>query len=212
LEPSASAGGFFAEITVDADSALKQLLEGNARFISGHVQETEPRDLRKTRRALSDHQKPFAIILGCSDSRVSPEIIFDQGLGELFDIRTAGHVVDELAIGSIEYGVEHLGCELVMVLGHESCGAVTAAVEGGEAPGSIAAVVEAIQPAVEATKGQRGDPVANAVRANAINVAEQLYKDSEIIAAVTVVAAQYDLNTGRVDIIEGHRRHRQDQT
>jgi carbonic anhydrase len=190
---------------MDADAALKRLVEGNARFMSGRVQATEPRDLRMTRRALAEHQAPFAVILGCSDSRVSPEIIFDQGLGELFDVRTAGHVVDALAIGSIEYAIEHLHCELVLVLGHERCGAVTAAVEGGEQHGDIAAVVEAILPAVYKTQDQRGDPVANAVRANAVYVADKLYDDSEILAEVTVVAAHYDLDTGRVSFVEGRR-------
>jgi carbonic anhydrase len=183
-----------------ADAALKRLLEGNLRFISGHVEHQEPRDLRLARRVLGEGQAPFAVILGCSDSRVSPEIVFDQGLGELFDVRTAGHVVDSMAIGSIEYGVEHLHIELVMVLGHERCGAVTAAVEGGDTHGSIGSVIEAIEPAIEESSGQRGDPVANVVRQNALNVAEKL-RDSEIIAEATIVVAVYDLDSGRVRLV-----------
>jgi carbonic anhydrase len=186
---------------MEANAALKRLLEGNLRFMSGHVQQIEPRDFRLARRALSEHQEPFAIILGCSDSRVSPEIVFDQGLGDLFDVRTAGHVVDALAIGSIEYGVEHLHCNLVVVLGHERCGAVTAAVEGNEQDGDIASVITAIDPAVQTTEGQSGDPVANAIRQNTINVAVQL-RDSEIIATATVVEAIYDLDTGRVSLVK----------
>ena len=100
------------------------------------------------RKELVEGQHPFAIILCCSDSRVPPEVIFDQGLGDLFIVRTAGNVFDNIALGSIEYAVEHLEVPLLVVLGHGQCGAVTATVEGGHAPGHISNVVEAIQPAV----------------------------------------------------------------
>jgi carbonic anhydrase len=186
------------------DEAIRRLTEGNHRFMIGRVEQTEPRDLRLARRAVAHEQHPFAIILACADSRVGPEMLFDQGVGELFEVRTAGHVVDDAAMGSIEYGVEHLHCALIVVLAHERCGAVTAAVEGGEQPGSIGKLVEAIQPAVEATKGKHGDPVKLAAKQNAHNVAAQLAASPVIAHAIEhagleIAPAYYDLDSGHVD-------------
>jgi carbonic anhydrase len=189
---------------VSADEALRRLMQGNARYISGHMIHA---DYQHARRLLAQSQKPFAVIVGCSDSRVGPEIVFDEGLGDIFVIRTAGEVVDAVALGSIEYAVEHLGSPLIVVLGHERCGAVSAAVAGGEAPGHIADIVKAIEPAVEQTKGQPGDPVENAVRAQAINVARQLQDSHPILAEAVqsgklkIVAARYDLDTGKVELL-----------
>lgn len=127
---------------INAEDALLKLKEGHARFLSETL---NPRTSNsEDRRKLSEGQHPFAVVLCCSDSRVVPEIIFDCQLGELFVIRNAGNVVDEDVLGSVEYAVEHLGCPLVVVMGHSSCGAVTATCEGGELPGHIPALAQRI--------------------------------------------------------------------
>jgi carbonic anhydrase len=191
---------------VSADDAWRRLEDGNNRFATGHGRAVA--DYSSRRAELAKGQQPFAVIVSCSDSRAGPEVIFDQGLGDLFVIRTAGHVVDDEALGSIEYAVEHLGSPLIVVLGHSRCGAVTAAVEGGSAPGHIGAVVKAIRPAVEETRGQPGDPVDNAMRANVRDVARQLRESQPILAElvhegkVRVVGARYDLDSGRVERVE----------
>ena len=163
--------------------------------------------ITEARGAGAKGQNPFAVIVGCSDSRVGPEMVFDQGLGDLFVVRTAGEVVDSAALGSIEYAVEHLGSSLIVVLGHERCGAVSAAVAGAKEPGHIAAVLKAIEPAVKQTKGNPGDPVENAVRAQALDVAKQLQEAEPILAErvqsgkLKIVAARYDLDTGKIDLL-----------
>jgi carbonic anhydrase len=188
---------------VSADEAWRRLEEGNQRFASGHGRAVA--DYSARRAELAKGQQPFAVIVSCSDSRVGPEIVFDQGLGDLFVIRTAGDVVDDEALGSIEYAVEHLGSPLIVVLGHSSCGAVTAAVEGGSPPGHIGAVTRAIRPAVERTRGQPGDKVDNAVRQNVRDVVRQLTDDKPILweyvheGKLKIVGARYDLATGRVE-------------
>jgi carbonic anhydrase len=192
---------------VSPDEALNRLMQGNARFASGHLTHARPEQIVEARSTLSKGQNPFAVIVGCSDSRVGPELVFDQGLGDLFVVRTAGEVVDSVALGSIEYAVEHLGSPLVVVLGHERCGAVSAAVSGAKEPGHIAAVLKAIEPAVEQTKGQPGDPVENAVRAQALDVAKQLQEAKPILAErvqsgkLKIVAARYDLKTGKIELL-----------
>ena len=148
------------------------------------------------------------MVVGCSDSRVPPELVFDVSLGDIFVIRTAGEVVDEVGLGSIEYAVEHLGTHLIVVLGHEHCGAVSAAVKGATETGDIPNVLRAILPAIEETKGQPGDPIENAVRANARNIAKRLQSASPIIAPlvqsgeVKVVAAYYGLDTGQIELLK----------
>src|SRR3954470_22302310 len=142
---------------VNADEALKRLLEGNARFVAGKSN-VRDRDLVTRRAALTKEQKPFAIVLSCSDSRVPPEFVFDVGLGDIFVVRTAGQVLDSVDIGSIEYATAHLGPKLIVVLGHQRCGAVSAAVSGANESGRIPNVVEAIAPAVSETKEKPGDP------------------------------------------------------
>jgi len=192
---------------VSPHEALKRLLQGNARFVSGHLTHAGPEQIAEARGAGAKGQNPFAVIVGCSDSRVGPEIVFDQGLGDLFVVRTAGEVVDSAALGSIEYAVEHLGSSLIVVLGHERCGAVSAAVAGAKEPGHIAAVLKAIEPAVKQTKGNPGDPVENAVRAQALDVAKQLQEAEPILAErvqsgkLKIVAARYDLDTGKIDLL-----------
>lgn len=200
----------FAEepAAVTSDDALKRLLDGNAKFVAGKSNAARGQDLVARRKAVAKDQKPFAVIVSCSDSRVPPELTFDVGLGDIFVVRTAGEVVDAVAMGSIEYAVEHLGTPLIVVLGHQRCGAVSAAVAGANEPGNIPDVLKAISPAVEETKGKPGDPVDNAVRANALDVARRLESSGPIIAPraqsgkVKIVAARYDLDTGRVELLK----------
>jgi carbonic anhydrase len=193
---------------LSADQALKSLMDGNARFVAAKTAQPSGANALKRRAELVNGQKPFAIVVSCSDSRVPPELIFDQGLGDIFVIRTAGEVVDAVAMGSIEYAVEHLGSPLIVVLGHENCGAVAAAVSHANEPGHIADVLKAIQPAVEETKGKPGDPVDNAIRAQALDVVKQLQSTGPIIAKsvqsgkVTIVGARYDLHTGKVELLK----------
>src|SRR5947209_7883859 len=121
--------------STNTDDALKRLLDGNARFVAGKSAELNGSQLIERRAALAKDQKPFAVIVSCSDSRVPPELVFNVGLGDVFVIRTAGEVVDAVALGSIEYAVEHLGSSLIVVLGHQQCGAVAAAVSGANETG-----------------------------------------------------------------------------
>ncbi len=193
------------------EAALERLLEGNRRYAANRPAHPDQSQARKDE--IAGGQRPYAAILGCSDSRVPPELVFDEGLGSLFTTRVAGGVADAAAVGSVEFGIAELLVPLVVVLGHERCGAVTAAVEAheteGQAPGDIQSIVELILPVVESIEGQPGDPVDNAVRANAVYVARQLVEQSEIIGAATlsgatiVVAARFDLDTGLVEVLEG---------
>ena len=205
----AASGGsaLAAEIaTFKPEESLQRLQAGNGRFVAGTPTQTT-KDAKR-RAEVAQGQKPFAIIVSCSDSRVGPEVVFDQGLGDIFVVRTAGHVVDEVGLGSIEYAVEHLGSPLILVLGHERCGAVAATVAGGEAPGHIPSIVKAIKPAVAKSKGQTGDAVDNAVRAQVLEVVGQLQKAGPLLAErvkagqLKVVGARYDLDTGRAEVIE----------
>src|SRR5215469_7214849 len=141
--------------SVSADQALAKLMEGNKRYSSN--KEQHPDESLARRRELQQSQQPFAVILSCADSRVPPELIFDQGLGDLFVIRVAGNIAADDDLASIEYSVEHLHTKLVLVLAHEKCGAVTAAIEGGKAPGHLKTLVSAIQPSVEETRHLVGD-------------------------------------------------------
>jgi carbonic anhydrase len=192
-----------------ADSALRILIEGNGRFVSEKMKHS--RQSMEWRAEAAKGQHPVTVVLSCSDSRVPPEIIFDQGLGDLFVVRTAGEVVREVELGSIEYAVEHLHTPLIVVLGHKRCGAVEAAVKGGHAPGNIASLVELIRPSVEEAKKQKGDVVDNAVRINVRMVAEKI-KGSEIIArfvkekGVRIAQAYYDLDDGTVTIMEAGKQ------
>ena len=191
---------------VGADEALARLVEGNKRFVEMKLAHPDQDAGRRTE--LATGQQPFAVILGCSDSRVSPEVIFDQGLGDLFVVRVAGNVADDIGIASMEYAVEHLGSRLIVVLGHERCGAVTAAVAGGELPGHLPALMTALKPAVEKGKGHAGDAVEAAMLANVELTAEQLRESKPILAElvekgeVKIVGARYDLDTGAVELIK----------
>ncbi len=203
------AGGHEAPAALSPEQALARLRAGNTRFVQH--KETHPNISFDRRRALArTGQHPHAIILGCADSRVPPELIFDEGLGDLFVIRNAGNVINDEVLGSIEYAVEHLGTRLVVVLGHENCGAVSAAVAAGnaEAPGHIKTVIESIRPAVEETASQPGDKVHNCVLANARRVARQIRESEPILkhavdhSHLMVVAADYDLETSMVEFLD----------
>jgi carbonic anhydrase len=192
--------GDHATDSISAEEALGRLQKGNERFASSKVSTAKPVAAKRAETVKGQH--PFAIIVGCADSRTAPEIVFDQNIGDLFVVRTAGNLVDEYALGSIEYAVEHLGSRLIVVLGHARCGAVTAAVDGGAAPGHIASLVRDIQPAVAASKGREGDPLANAIHENDAEVATKIRKDAELgefTSKVQIVEAYYDLDTGRVE-------------
>jgi carbonic anhydrase len=186
--------------SVSADDALAKLKEGNARFVKNKVSTSKPTAARRAETAQGQH--PFAIILGCADSRTSPEIIFDQNIGDIFVDRNAGNLVDEHTLGTIEYAVEHLGVRLIVVLGHERCGAVSAAVAGDSAPGHIQSLVRDIQPAVQAVKGKPGDQVHLAVAENARLMAEEIRTKAsfgDIAKDVKIIPAVYDLDSGKVD-------------
>lgn len=189
------------------DEALDILRRGNLDFLAGNV---NPEAASSERRLeIAAGQRPFAILVGCSDSRVSPEILFGRRLGELFIVRNAGNTIDTSALGSIEYGVLELGVPLIMVLGHENCGAVGAAVsivtDNTEFPGSIGAMVGPILPAVLAAQGQPGDLLDNAVRENVRRIVERLKTTSALLSEpleggrLNIIGARYDLDTGEVD-------------
>src|SRR5690348_11289699 len=161
-----------AEDKVTADSALAELKAGNEHHMAHRYQ--HPHENAERQRQLVSEQNPHAEILSCADSRVPPEIIFDQGLGDLFVVRVAGNVATDTELGSLEYGAEHLHIPLIVVLGHEHCGAVTAAVQAGPPEGHIASLVNLIKPAVDKTRGLPGDPVENAVQENVAMVVQQL--------------------------------------
>jgi carbonic anhydrase len=190
------------ENSVSSDSALHKLIEGNKRYIAGEF--IHPNQTAERRTEVANSQLPFAVILSCSDSRVPPEIIFDQGIGDLFVIRVAGNVLNDEILGSIEYAVEHLGAQLVVVLGHERCGAVSAAIKGGEIPGHIKSLVDSIMPAVERAKSESGDLLENAVNENVAMVVEKLKSSEPILEHLVthgdlkIIGARYDLDDGKV--------------
>ncbi len=186
--------------SVSPEVALARLKAGNARFVANAMSTSKPTAARRAETAQAQH--PLAIIVGCADSRAAPEVVFDQNLGDLFVVRTAGNLVDDHGLGSIEYAVDHLGTRLIVVLGHQHCGAVKAAMASPTAPGHVNSLVRDIQPAVEAAKAEQGDPLANAVKANARLMAEKIRKEAELgehKAEVRIVSGYYDLDTGVVE-------------
>jgi carbonic anhydrase len=193
---------------VTAEQALQQLLAGNRNFAAGNL--TSLGQIVARRGELAASQSPIAAIVSCSDSRVPPELIFDQTLGELFVVRTAGQVVDEAARSSIVYAVDYLKAPLVLVVGHSRCGAVDAsiaAIQGGAIPGYAFRLAEAIGPAVRRVQGQPGDLLENAIRANVrlgveqIQTAEPLLAEDVRQGRLTVVGAEYNFQTGLVTIL-----------
>jgi carbonic anhydrase len=185
-----------------ADAALRELKAGNEHHAAKRYE--HPHQTAARQRELSSGQQPHAIVLSCADSRVAPEIVFDQGLGDLFDIRVAGNVAGDDELASIEYAAEHLNTPLLVVMGHQKCGAVTAAAETGEAEGHLPTLLAMIRPAVEQARGRSGDLVENAVRINVENVVRQVRGSKPLLAELiskghlTVVGAVYSLDTGRV--------------
>lgn len=185
------------------DQVLERLAAGNARFVADKLDGKLQNSSRRTE--LTDGQEPYAIILSCADSRVVPELAFDAGLGELFVVRVAGNVANTDTIASIEYAVAHLGTPVIMVLGHESCGAVTAAVLGGDNGYNLNHLLAQVTPAIAASPD--GAPVNDVVRKNAMLNAEEMTDRSKIIrdavasGKVKVVSGYYNLGTGKVDML-----------
>ena len=185
-----------------AAAVLRELQAGNDHHVAKKYQ--HPHQSAERQRELSSGQQPHAIVLSCADSRVAPEIILDQGLGDLFDVRVAGNVASDPELASIEYAAEHLHSPLLVVMGHQKCGAVTAAAESGEAEGHLPSLLNLIKPAVASAKGQPGDLIENAVRINVENVVRQVRGSKPVLAplvdrgVLTVVGAVYSLDTGKV--------------
>ncbi len=186
-----------------ADAVLAELKAGNARHVAKTYQ--RPHQTAARQHALESGQSPHCTILTCADSRVPPELIFDKGLGDIFDVRVAGNVAGDDEIASIEYAAEHLHTPLVVVMGHSHCGAVSAAVEGGTLPGKLPALMAAIRPAVDQSAGEPGDRIANAVRDNVVHVVEQLRASKPVLSELVtegklrIVGAVYSLETGKVE-------------
>jgi len=187
--------------------AMSKLKEGNGRYTSGNLQ--HPGQTTERRTELAKTQHPFAAIVCCSDSRVPPEVVFDQGLGDLFIVRVAGNVINDEGLGSLEYTVDHLGTRLILVLGHQRCGAVDAARETlaakGKAPGHIQSLVTAIKPAVEATSKEDLDAT---IKANVKHVVAELRSSTPILKAavdsgkIEVIGGYYSLDTGAVTFLD----------
>lgn len=195
-----------SSLPTNANEALASLMKGNKHYVEGDLNTLEKNSSAKARLSLATAQHPYAIILACSDSRVPPEILFDKGLGEIFVIRVAGNVVSPHELGSIEYAAEHFGTPLVMVLGHERCGAVTAAYNTVSIPeGNIGSILESIAPAVTKAKAV-GGTIEDAIDENIELVAENLESQSPIIkefvesGKLKIVKAKYDLDTGKVTL------------
>ena len=204
--PAATLTATPSPAVLTGEQALQRLIEGNDRFVAGQC--LHPDQSNERRAALTGGQTPFAIVLTCSDSRVAPELFFDQGLGDLFVIRNAGNVLDDHVLGSMEYATEHLHVPLIIVVGHEKCGAVSAAVAGGAIPGHIHSITDDLAPVIEQTKDLPGDQVDNAVRANAQRNAEILLhvepilKEAVSAHKLRIVSARYDLDTGKIEILK----------
>lgn len=191
--------------SVDPQAALKRLMEGNQRFVDGKRLNPHQSRLRLQETAFA--QYPFAAVLGCADSRVPAEIVFDQGLGDLFVVRIAGNVASQEAIGSLEFGTAVLGAQLIIVLGHARCGAVKAAIKDEPLPGRISAFVEEIKPAVEIARSKSGDLEDNAIISNVQYQARRLAESSAILSKLTregklkIVAGRYDLAIGKITLV-----------
>lgn len=192
----------------DPASALDQLLAGNRRYVEGRSQ--HPDETMARRKEVAGGQHPIAVVLTCADSRVPPELIFDQGLGDLFTLRVAGNIVDDAVLGSIEFGVEELGVPLVVVLVHERCGAVKAAVnavrDGGAVPGHMRVLVDAIAPAITPATPEM-DTYETTLRRHLQRTVAQVAADSAFLAPhiaegrLQVKGARYDLDTGLVEVL-----------
>jgi len=195
-----------AHAQVSADSALVSLKQGNKRFLEG--KSIRPHQDLKRIKEVALGQKPIATIVGCSDSRVPSEIIFDQGLGDLFIVRTAGQVSTFASWGSIEFANAVLGAKLIVVMGHTKCGAVSAACKIPDVPGHIVTLINAIKPAAQLAKSQPGDEIENAVKINVAMQVQQLQNLEPVLTkgvqsgALKIVGAVYDLETGEVSFLD----------
>ena len=196
------------ENVIAPDAALDRLMKGNARYVEGVARR---HDFKHEREALSKGQNPFAAVLSCADSRIAPEYCFDTARGDIFVCRVAGNFASDEVVASLEYAVAVLNTPLIMVLGHEACGAVDSTIksikDGTTLPGHLPSLVDAIRPAVDALKGQPGDMLVNAIRRNvALNV-EALKSTPPILQTfvagkkVHVVGGVYRLNSGRVELL-----------
>lgn len=193
--------------SVSTDEAFHRLLDGNKRFIENKFSNKDYQDeIKET----SKGQHPYAVILTCSDSRLSPEIVFDESIGRLFVIRVAGNVIDPITLGSIEYAVEHLGSGYILVLGHTSCGAVKAAFDGGEFSPSIEEIAKLILPAVDMakkTKASKEVQLNSAVTDNVLLQLDNIKKESKIISEflnekkIRLDGAVYNISTGKVEFL-----------
>jgi carbonic anhydrase len=196
------------ENVMSPDASLKRLMEGNQRYVGGIARR---HDFKHEREALVGGQNPYAAILSCADSRIAPEYAFDSGRGDLFVCRVAGNFASNEMVASLEYAVAVLGAPLVLVLGHESCGAVDAAIkslkDGTTLPGQLPSLVTAIAPAVKAVAGQAGDTLANATRQNVIDNVGKLRSATPVLNAAVeqgklkVVGGIYRLGDGRVEMV-----------
>ena len=190
---------------VSAPSALKILLDGNKRFLSG--QNTHKKIDQESQLVVPLMQNPFAVILTCADSQMAPEIIFDQWLGNLYVIRNAGNIIDDITLGSIEYGVTQLGIKLVLVLGHQGCDTLTNSCLGIESEGHIQSINDKIQPALEKAFSQDGDIIGYAIDANIENSVNILRTSEPLLAnlwnndQIKIGGARFDLDSGRVVFI-----------
>ncbi len=194
------------------DAVLGQLLDGNKRFVEGKLR--HPGRAPKDFLALAEGQAPLAVIIGCADSRVAPELIFDQGIGDLFVVRIAGNVVSgagPTVKGSIEYAVAELGARLIMVLGHSGCGAFKAAIEhidtNDALPGSIGALIDPIRPVVKIVAGQPGNKLENVIKENVREGVKRLKGLAPILSKLVnsrelkVIGGIYQLRTGKVEVV-----------
>jgi carbonic anhydrase len=188
-----------------AAAALQELLTGNQRFVSDRALHAD--DSSERRVAVAAKQEPLAVIVGCADSRESPELIFDQGLGRLFVIRTAGHVLDNVDVGTVQYATDLLHVPLVLVVGHTGCGAVTAAVIGEQVRGHLADLLVVLSERALAVAGVPGDPIENAMRENVRQTVSQLRSSALMVNSPAdtpqpeILGACYDLVTGVVEIL-----------
>lgn len=188
---------------ISADAALVRLKKGNRNFSHMHLHHP---DVSKARlHSIETAQHPFVAILSCSDSRVPPEIIFDQGLGDIFEIRNAGNVLDDHVIGSVEYAIVHLGVKLVVVLGHQDCGAVQAAMAHNHESKYIESFTKYIEPSIEKAKTQKGDLLENAIKNNTLEATKGLSEADPIISDyiknknLKIIPAIYNMHTGLVE-------------
>lgn len=191
---------------MESDNAFRKLVMGNKRFVDGEME--HPHQSAARREDTKKSQEPFAVILACSDSRTAPEIIFDQGLGDLFVIRTAGNIADDIAIGSMELAIAEFSIPMIMVLGHQNCGAVKMAIAGSKTEGHIASIMNQIRTAIEVTRELPGNLQDNVARTNVLRVVNHLKNSSTLLQSyinrdkVKIIGAYYWFDDGRVEILE----------